>query len=374
MDLNNNKRHLRLFEYPFFAKHKTIIPTFLLTNISIANNLMFDIEIMVVRFCEAAVTIYQENNKLETGFISYDYLIEHGEFSILLYRSYKIVNVISDQQAEITKEDAQKKNQREIIDGKWINYIKFKIEFDRKSINKIKNLFMKDCIDMRNAYVYNEMIHQKNKIILGNIELVNNQFAKIKHKNVYGFLPRKNQIPNEQLEEGQNIEVFVADVVKDPIYSFPLVFSRTEKEFMHLIFIDEVPEIADGIIEIKCIEWIPSVKAKIGLYSTQDIIDPIGSCIGQRGDRISSIAQRLNNEKIDLFVWDDDKDKLLINLFHPIKILEVEVDDNGDNYSVKIDRNDMNFAIGKYGSNIKLISRVMNALVTVTCDESEDEA
>lgn len=161
---------------------------------------------------------------------------------------------------------------------------------------------MHNCIDKRNKFVYDQMQDQKNKIIIGNIELINNQFIKLKYKNVYGFLPRKNQIPNEQLDEGQNIEVYVSDVVKDPYYSFPLVFSRVAKGFLNQILIDEVPEIAAGIITVECIEWIPSVKAKVGVASSKDVIDPIGSCIGQRGDRINNVSQRINNEKIDIFL------------------------------------------------------------------------
>lgn len=182
---------------------------------------------------------------------------------------------------------------------------------------------------------------------------------------------RKDQlIPRENFRVGDRVRAYIADVSRE--VKGPQIFlSRTHPQFLAKLFMQEVPEIYDGIIQIKSVARDPGSRAKVAVYTADNNIDPIGACVGVRGSRVQSIIQELQGEKIDIVLWSPDPATFAVNALAPAEVSRVVVDEENKEFEVLTPDNQLSLAIGRRGQNVRLASQLIGWKVTVV---SETEA
>jgi N utilization substance protein A len=176
-------------------------------------------------------------------------------------------------------------------------------------------------------------------------------------ENTEGVIPRAHQIPNEQYSPGRRLRVYLYEVGVGG-HSPQLYFSRSMPALLEELFKLEVPEIADGIIEIRAVARDPGERAKIAVYTGDPHLDPVGSCVGVRGTRIHAVTNELSNERIDIIVWNDNPAELVLNALAPAEVVAISVDEDKRSMDISVQEDLLPQAIGRSGQNVRLASQL----------------
>jgi transcription termination/antitermination protein NusA len=182
---------------------------------------------------------------------------------------------------------------------------------------------------------------------------------------IEGILEAKEQVPTERLRVGQKVRVYVFDLRRGGGRGVQAIVSRTHKHIVKRLFELEVPEIFDGLVEIKAIAREPGSRSKVAVWARQDGVDPIGACVGVRGTRINNIVNELGGEKIDIIQWDADQAQFVANALSPVKPLHVELRESDHTALVTVPEKQLSLAIGKEGQNARLAARLTGWRVDV---------
>jgi len=283
--------------------------------------------------------------------------IDKGEIEI--YAEKEIVDKVVDPATEITLQEVLAKDpdlsDLEIGDT-YVEVIDPTI-FGRRMIAHAKQFFAQRIRDVERKYIYEDYATRVGEIVIGVVHQVqrDNIFINIEHAELR--MPKKEQIANEKYRRGDTIRAVIKSVEitsKGP----DIVVSRSDNHFLQKLFEMEVPEIEDGIIEIKSIARHPGERAKIIVHSQDRRVDAVGACVGMRGSRIQAIVRELNNEKIDIVNFSEQPEILITRALSPAKPIKLFIDDER-NYCVAVFHDDeLDSAIGKGGMNINLASRI----------------
>ncbi|MEM7643843.1 MAG: transcription termination factor NusA [Pseudomonadota bacterium] len=187
-----------------------------------------------------------------------------------------------------------------------------------------------------------------------------------------GVLRRNDKIGRESYRPGDRIRVFIRDVRRE--IRGPQVFlSRTDPDFMKELFKMEVPEIYDGVIEIKACARDPGSRAKIAVISYDNSIDPVGACVGMRGSRVQAVVNELQGEKIDIIPWNDDAPTFLVNALQPAEVTKVVLDEEAERIEVVVPEEQLSLAIGRRGQNVRLASQLTGLDIDILTEEEESK-
>ena len=189
---------------------------------------------------------------------------------------------------------------------------------------------------------------------------------------VEAYLFRREQIYGENFTFGDHVRVLLLDVNDNPHKDSQLTISRTHPGLLIKLFEMEVPEIYDGIVKIVSASREPGRRAKISVYSTDEEVDPVGSCVGMRGSRVQTIVNDLNGEKIDIVRWSEDIDVYTCNALAPAEIDSLEIDEDEKQIDVVVAPNQLSLAIGHKGQNVRLASKLIGYKINVVASEEED--
>ena len=223
------------------------------------------------------------------------------------------------------------------------------------------------------ALVYEEYCDKVDEMVLGTIETVEEKFVIVNIGKTFAMMKKSAQIPTEHYKEGDNILVVITEVNKETKGAQVLV-SRATPVFVRRLFEREVPEIYNGIIEIKAIARDPGERCKIAVYSHNENIDPIGACIGPRGSRVQTIIEELHGEKIDIFEWSDNISELIANALSPSVGVAVIPNENvKDGLIVVVPDNQLSLAIGKRGKNARLAVKLTNHKIDIKSESEMQE-
>jgi N utilization substance protein A len=188
------------------------------------------------------------------------------------------------------------------------------------------------------------------------------------------ILPEKEQIPHERYRQGDRIRALILDVDLSE-KGLSIVLSRTSNLFLMKLFEQEVPEIYEGIVEIRQCAREPGGRAKVAVYSKDSDVDPVGACVGMKGTRVQSVVQELRGEKIDIVPWTDDQAELVCRALAPAKVSKVIIDEDEHAMEVIVPDDQLSLAIGKRGQNVRLAHRLSGWKLDVRSDsEAEEEA
>src|SRR5213592_1181311 len=179
-------------------------------------------------------------------------------------------------------------------------------------------------------------------------------------------------LPRETLRNGDRVRAFIYDVRREP--RGPQIFlSRTHPQFMAKLFAQEVPEIYDGIVEIKAVARDPGSRAKIGVISRDSSVDPVGACVGMRGSRVQAVVNELQGEKIDIIPWSPDAATFIVNALQPAEVVKVVLDEDSSRIEVVVPDDQLSLAIGRRGQNVRLASQLTGWDIDILTEAEESE-
>ena len=263
---------------------------------------------------------------------------------------------VMDDMTEISLEDA-----KEIYDGYELGDI-VEYEIDPKDFNRIaaqgaKQVFVQKNREAERINSYNEYIEKKGTIVTGKVERINNGTMLISLGRTEGRVPASEQVKTESFKPGDRIKVYVMDVKKEN-KGPQVLLSRSHPGLVRGLFELEIPEIADGTVEIMGTAREAGSRTKIAVHSNDPNVDPVGACVGNRGARVQNIADELFGEKIDIIVWDEDPAVLISNVLRPAIVEGVYINEEEKSATAVVPEQQLSLAIGREGQNVRLAAKV----------------
>ncbi|NOX65332.1 MAG: transcription termination/antitermination protein NusA [Chlorobi bacterium] len=297
--------------------------------------------------------------------------MDKGDIEIFLERT--IVDEVEDPETEISIAEVEEKgNEEELEVGD--DYVE-KLElssFGRRLINLARQNLNQRIREIEKELVYNEYSEMVGEIIVGDIYQVRRNDILVNHNRHELLLPRSEQIPRERYRKGDTIRAVIKEVKQTPNGPV-IIISRSDNLFLRKLFEIEIPEIYDGIIEIKRIAREPSERAKIAVESQDPRIDAVGACVGMKGVRIHAIVRELNNENIDVINYSDDPIVLIQRSLAPAKLKQIELDEAEKRCNVLADSDQVSLIVGRNGVNIRLAMKLTGYEIDVIREEKPYE-
>ncbi len=313
---------------------------------------------------EALTKAYRKHIEISDAYVRVE--IKKGEIRIIPQRI--VVEDVEDDELEISLEDARKVDPSaqidDLIDGQEVDFT----EFDRVDVSLAKNVIKQKIREAEKQLVYEEYCDKVDDMILGEVLTVEEKFVIVDIGKTAAMMKKSDQISTEQYFEGQKIKVIIKEVNKETKGAQVLV-SRSTPVFVRRLFEREVPEVYDGTIEIKAMARDAGERCKIAVYSHNENVDPIGACIGPRGQRVQEIIKELNGEKMDIFEWSDNIGDLIKNALSPSEALAVFPNEEVKNgLIVVVPDNQLSLAIGKKGKNARLAVKLTNRKIDIKAE------
>lgn len=318
---------------------------------------------------EALVKAYRKHVEIQDAYVR----VEIKNDFIYIYQQRMVVENVEDDEMEISLEDARKIKPFAQLGDMIDEEVDFS-EFDRAAVVLAKNVMKQKIREAEKQQVYEEYSDKVDDMVLGTVESVEDKFVIVNIGKTLAMMKKSAQIPTETYTEGQLLPVVITEVNKETKGAQVMV-SRSTPVFVRRLFEKEVPEIFNGIIEIKAIAREPGERCKIAVYSHNENIDPIGACIGPRGQRVQAIINELHGEKIDIFQWSDNLQELIANALAPSEGLAVIPNENvKDGLIVVVPDNQLSLAIGKKGKNARLAVKLSGHKIDIKSQTEMNEA
>ena len=277
-----------------------------------------------------------------------------GKFRLFEIRT--VVDDLDDEDIELSLEEAQAINPFYKV-GDVVETEADVEHIGRLAAIQTKQLFRQKIRETEKETLYNEFADKKDDIITGIVDRVEDKFAIVNIGKTGAFLAINQQIPGEKIKEGQHLKVYVSDVDRGTKGTH-IVVSRTEPSFVKRLFELEVPEVYDGTVEIKAVSREPGERSKVAVYTSNESIDPIGSCVGPKGSRVKNVVDELNGEMIDIIIWSSDPVVFISNALSPSEVKYVAINETDHSALVVVPDDQLSLAIGKRGQNARLAVRL----------------
>jgi len=293
---------------------------------------------------------------------------ELGEVELFQFQT--VVEEVEDPDTEISMKDAIELDP----DAELGDSLGSKLpssEFGRIAAQTAKQVIIQRVRDAERDMIYNEYKDRKGELISGYVRRFERGNIIVDLGKTEGMMPYKEQIPRESFRPGDRVRCYVSDVrseTKGP----QVILSRVHPDFLIKLFTLEVPEIYEGIVEIKGAAREPGSRAKIAVVSNDSQVDPVGACVGMKGSRVQSVVQELRGEKIDIVPFDDEIAKYVCNALAPAEISRVVIDESERSCEVIVPDDQLSLAIGRRGQNVRLAAQLLSWGIDIT-SESKSE-
>ncbi len=300
--------------------------------------------------------------------VSLDFNERTGEVSVFVKK--KVVQKVSNPEKEISWEQARKINPNVKI-GNVIAVNASAEILGRISAQTAKQIIFQKVSEAERLYIYNEFYPKIGMLVNGVVRRFDNDSVIIDLEKAEGILTRKERPSNENYNRGERIKAVIIDVLKES-KGPQVILSRSDNLFLKRLMELEIPEIADGTIEIKGIARLPGERSKVAVYSKHKDVDPVGSCIGVKGGRINAILKELKGEKIDIVQWSPSLEEFVKNTLSPAKIISVrKINDKDKTLEVVVPGSQLSVAIGKKGQNVRLASKLIGWQLEIKTNEEK---
>lgn len=292
-----------------------------------------------------------------------------GELSMA--RAMEVVEEVENHFTEISLAEAQLKNPEAEV-GAFITDPLPAMDFGRIAAQTAKQVIVQQIRDAERERQYEEFKDRVGEIINGIVKRVEYGNVIVDLGRAEAIVRRDQLIPREAYRNGERVRAYIRDVRSET--RGPQIFlSRTAPEFMAKLFAQEVPEIYDGIIEVKAVARDPGSRAKIGVISFDNSIDPVGACVGMRGSRVQAVVNELQGEKIDIIPWNDDAATFIVNALQPAEVTKVVMDEDAQRIEVVVPDEQLSQAIGRRGQNVRLASQLTGWDIDIMTEAEESE-
>ena len=304
----------------------------------------------------ALVTAYKRNfDSLENVKV----VMDRKTGATHVYSVKQVVEKVENPKTQITLKDAQKINpDLNLEDTVDIEIVPR--NFGRIAAQTAKQVIIQKLREAEREIVYNEFNDRKGEIVSGIIQKADKNIVVMDLGKLEGVMPTKEQIPTEHYRVNDKIKGYVLDVEKGQKGAPQVIVSRSHPDFVRKLLEFEIPEIYEGVIEIKSVSRDPGYRSKVAVYSPDPNIDPVGSCVGQKGVRIQNVINELNGEKIDVIEWNEDPSIYIAASLLPTQVLAVDVKPEENFAQVIVPDNQLSLAIGKSGQNARLAAKLTN--------------
>ncbi len=276
--------------------------------------------------------------------------------AIEVYVSKEVVETVENPNMEISMEAATR-IKKDIKVGEMIEIMDLPADFGRIAAQTAKQVIIQRIREAERDIVFTEYKDKEGEVLNCTVQRVEGDTIICDLGKSNGVLFRNEQIPGERYYPNQRFRVFVVRVeqsAKGP----QIVLSRSHPGMVKRLFETEVPEIPSGIVEVKSIAREAGARTKIAVFSNEDGVDPVGSCVGQRGIRVQGVMNEIGGEKIDIILWDEDPKIFIENALSPAKILEITLNEEEQKATVKVPEDQLSLAIGKSGQNVRLAAKL----------------
>jgi len=297
--------------------------------------------------------------------------IDRRNGEIQLARYMEVVEQVENEQTQLTLEQARRKKPDAEI-GEFLVDSLPPIDFGRIAAQTAKQVIVQKVRDAERQRQYNEFKDRVGEIVNGLVKRVEFGNVVVDLGRAEALLRRDELIPREQFRTGDRVRAYIFDVRQEQ--RGPQIFlSRTHPQFMAKLFAQEVPEIYDGIIEIKAVARDPGSRAKIAVISRDSGIDPVGACVGMRGSRVQAVVAELQGEKIDIIQWSQDPATFIVNALAPAEVAKVVLDEDAHRIEVVVPNDQLSLAIGRRGQNVRLASQLTTWDIDILTEAEEPE-
>ena len=242
-----------------------------------------------------------------------------------------------------------------------------KEDYGRIAAQTAKQVIIQKIREAERTSIIDEYGGKEGEIVSGIVQKIERGNAYIDFNRATGILPSEEQIPGEYLERGQRIRTYLYQVEDSP-RGINLRLSRTHPKFIEKLFAIEAPEIESGVVEIKAIAREAGARSKIAVSSNDEHIDPVGSCVGQKGTRVNTITSELGGEKIDIIPWSEDPKVFVANSLSPAKVISIIIDEKEHKATVEVADDQLSLAIGKSGQNVRLAAKLTGWRIDIKGD------
>lgn len=317
-------------------------------------------DIIIPSLCDAMVAAYkkQMKNKDATNIES---ILDEQSGEIGVFSTKVVVESVEDDETEISLAEAKEIDE----DVELGDEVKLEVtpeEFGRIAAQSFKQVLTQRIREAERNLVLNEFLEKKGTLTTGIIQRVENRNVIVNIGKTDAIMPQKEQIPGEYYKPGNRIRVFVLNV-KETTRLPQVIVSHAHAEIVRELFELEVPEIEDGIVEIKSISREAGFRTKIAVWSNDPEVDSVGACIGPRGSRIQTIVSELKNEKIDIVRYSEDPVEYIVNALSPARVVSVDIladDEYAHEAMVVVPDDQLSLAIGREGQNVRLAHKLTN--------------
>ncbi len=286
-------------------------------------------------------------------------------------RYLHVVEAVENDKIEISLADAQTRNPSAMI-GDIIAETLPPVEFTRIAAQAAKQVIVQNVREAERARQYDEYKDRIGEIIHGIVKRSEFGSVVVDLGRAEGVVRRDEMIPRENFRAGDRIRAYIYDVRKET--RGPQIFlSRSHPQFMVRLFAQEVPEIYDGIIEIRAVARDPGSRAKIAVISKDSSIDPVGACVGMRGVRVQAVVQELQGERIDIIPWSGEAATFIVNALAPAEVSKVVLDEDAHRVEVVVPDEQLSLAIGRRGQNVRLASQLTSWQIDILTEAEESE-
>lgn len=297
---------------------------------------------------------------------------DRGEIQILHIREVVPADELTDEVTEISLEEAQKHDPDLELYDEYAQEISIS-DFGRRAVTMARQQLAQRIREIEKDNIFEDYSDRIGEIVLGDVYQVrNNKDILVNHNGVELLLPKNEQIYKDRFRKGDTIRAVVVEV-KRHSGNPTVIISRTSPLFLERLFENEIPEVFDGIIELKRIAREPGDRSKVAVISHDERVDPVGACVGMKGIRIHAVVRELQNENIDVINYSDDKVEFIKRALQPAKVLKVELSEDGSRASVLVPADEVSKAIGKGGVNIRLASKLVDCEIDVFREVEEED-
>ncbi len=278
-----------------------------------------------------------------------------------------------NEEHHILIDDAKKIKKDAALDDEIVFPLESKADFGRIAAQTAKQVIIQKIREAEKVSVFGEYGEKEGTIVTGSVQRIERGNIFFDMGRASGILPYEEQIPGERYRQGEKIRMYLTKVEETPRGVF-LRLSRAHPKFLEKLFENEVPELTAGTIEIRAIAREAGSRSKVAVYSNDTHIDPIGSMVGQRGVRVSTVMSELGGEKIDIIEWSNDPEIFVSDSLSPAKVESVVVDNTANTATVEVTEDQQSLAIGKGGQNVRLAAKLTGYKIDIKSIKGNGEA
>ena len=292
-----------------------------------------------------------------------------------MFRVYEVVETeeeVKEKEQELTLDQAQKFNKKIKVGEEIVLPLEHKEDFGRIAAQTAKQVIIQRIREAERDMLFKEFKDREGEIVNATVQQLEGRNVVVSLGKTNAILYPTDQVREERYYVGQRLKVYlkeVAETARGP----QILVSRSDKELITGLFKLEVPEINAGTVEIKSVAREAGSRTKMAVIANEDKIDPVGSCVGQRGTRVQAVLAEIGEEKIDIVLWDEDVEQFIMNALSPAKTRRISISSKESKATVFVERDSLSLAIGKGGQNVRLASKLTGWGIDVVLNE-EDES